>query len=498
VNRYSAIYLNTAYAILTSLFLTAYCVPWRTSLGSGMEQDTEQSFVSERRAAVAKLKRAASLPRMKDGRRPRMHLEGSSDGERTQNEDRKEDEVTFVSEEKAEATTDSEKPEITDLLPEPATVRKRRSRSRSRSRGSRDFKLKAKGTQSPTLRPGHSPTPSPLIRGGESSADESPPLSVSSPPPLVSPIPSHYTERQAPRLLMSNIPTLPESPLFYPGTSPPTPILPSLEALAQQRGLFRSNSASARIVALQKLTNGADSYDTSFPSPSSTPPPSGLGRNNTVSGGERSVVRQVMLRRLAVRQKDGDVASGDDTAPTPVTPSLPSPLMTPSSVPDTPSFTAVKIPDPVTTLTITPSPPISIRQRTPERRTDSPMATVSNVPRRRRSVIIEPEDPPSILSGLPTVHGGPVVATRAAHSSDAPSEKSEYERDSAVGVPVYLSATPHTPTRLDRFPRSPVPTPLKDKPFREEPEEEILFAAESRSQLRDAFDREISWVAEPG
>jgi serine/arginine repetitive matrix protein 2 len=475
-----------------------------------MEQDTDQSFVAERRAAVAKLKRAASLPRMKDGRRPRMHVDGASDGERTQNEDRKEEEITFVSEEKAEATTDSEKPEITDLFPdataesstpEPATVRKRRSRSRSRSRGSRDFKLKAKGTQSPTLRPGHSPTPSPLIRGGESSADESPPLSVSSPPPLVSPIPSHYTERQAPRLLMSNIPTLPESPLFYPGTSPPTPILPSLEALAQQRGLFRSNSASARIVALQKLTNGADSYDTSFPSPSSTPPPSGLGRNNTVSGGERSVVRQVMLRRLAVRQKDGDVASGDDNAPTPVTPSLPSPLVTPSSVPDTPPFPSVKTPDPVQMLTVTPSPPVSVRQHTPERRTDSPMTPVSNfgyeIPRRRRSVIVEPEDPPSILSGL-TIRPPPAVATRVAHSSDAPSEKSEYERDSAVGVPVYLSATQYTPTRLDRFPRSPVSTPLKDKPFREEPEEEILFAAESRNQLRDAFDREISWVAEPG
>ena len=45
----------------------------------------EPPTVAEQRAtAVARLKRAASLPRMKDGRRPPMHVEAVSEGERVQ------------------------------------------------------------------------------------------------------------------------------------------------------------------------------------------------------------------------------------------------------------------------------------------------------------------------------------------------------------------------------------------------------------------------------
>src|SRR6266436_1850917 len=44
----------------------------------------EQTTAAEQRAfAIAKLKRATSLPRMKDGRRPPMHVDGVSEGERT-------------------------------------------------------------------------------------------------------------------------------------------------------------------------------------------------------------------------------------------------------------------------------------------------------------------------------------------------------------------------------------------------------------------------------
>ncbi|TFY63717.1 hypothetical protein EVJ58_g3083 [Rhodofomes roseus] len=54
----------------------------------------EPSTVAEQRAtAVAKLKRAASLPRMKDGRRPPMHVEAVSEGERMEDDGRADEEM---------------------------------------------------------------------------------------------------------------------------------------------------------------------------------------------------------------------------------------------------------------------------------------------------------------------------------------------------------------------------------------------------------------------
>jgi hypothetical protein len=48
----------------------------------------------------------------------------------------------------------------------------------------------------------------------------------------------------------------------------------------------------------------------------------------------------------------------------------------------------------------------------------------------------------------------------------------------------------------------PFGTPLKEeKPSRDEDEEQVLYQAENhraRSPYHDAFDREISWVADPG
>ena len=45
------------------------------------------SVAEQRATAVAKLKRAASLPRMKDGRSPPMHVEAVSEGERGDKQD---------------------------------------------------------------------------------------------------------------------------------------------------------------------------------------------------------------------------------------------------------------------------------------------------------------------------------------------------------------------------------------------------------------------------
>ena len=134
-----------------------------------MEMDP--NAVAEQRAnEVAKLRRAASLPRMKDGRRPPMHGEqgGVSEGEpisstttpeatelksevdiadklqeNISNSEKEKDSVETKTVEKvaddAKDTKDDEPP-MTPVEP-PA---KRRSRSRSRSRGSKDLKAKIK------------------------------------------------------------------------------------------------------------------------------------------------------------------------------------------------------------------------------------------------------------------------------------------------------------------------------------------------------------------
>ncbi|OJT10666.1 Golgi-specific brefeldin A-resistance guanine nucleotide exchange factor 1 [Trametes pubescens] len=321
----------------------------------------ESSTAAEQRAtAVAKLKRAASLPRMKDGRRPPMHVEAVSEGERSQSEERMEGEEqngiaetlngyaddahvepTPSPEEEAAAEADEEDADmdtqhhsdqradsegrdavsnghavvedpVKSQAPADGTpTRKRRSRSRTRSRGSRDMKGKAKqaaqaGSASQT---------------NESSADEyytsalneDPPPSP--PPPLVSPIPYHIPAFTASQFLRSPISP---APLRYPGTTPSTP-LPSLDDIQRSvgAGLFRSNSAgAARAMAMSKLTG--EPFDMTFMSQAST---SGLGakliRNNTVSGGERMMARNQLLHRLGnrINQTDGEQTSGGEEAP---------------------------------------------------------------------------------------------------------------------------------------------------------------------------------------
>jgi serine/arginine repetitive matrix protein 2 len=479
-----------------------------------MEQDADQTSAAEQRAfAVAKLKRAASLPRMKDGRRPPMHADGVSDGERVPGEEKKEEEVAPVSEEKIDTPL-----EVTarTTTPDPPPRTKRRPRSRSRSRGSRDFKGKARATQSPTPRPTESPAPSPLIHVGDSSPEESPPpppsTNIQPSTPVISPIPSHFAQLQASHLLVT--PVYPDSPLYYPGTSPPTPMLPSLEAL--QKGLFRSNSASARMIALHKLTGGADTYDSSFPSPSPTPPPPSLklGRNNTLGGGERSAARQAMLRRLAERTKDGDgdVTSGDEKTSAPP-PSFPSSLRNTPAVPSTPQPQLVDIAEHLPSRPTTPSPPAVVRQPTPEQIAEAPPegplvsltpepSAEYERPRRRRSLIVEVEDPPS-YSGLPATPTK-MDSGRAAFASVVTSIAStDSLRGSGVGVPVFMAPTDRMQSMQDMFPM----TPQKDKPFHEEEEERILYQLDSRMQDRDFHDRmqyrdfhnrQISWIADPG
>jgi len=543
------------------------------------DQELHSSRAEQRMLAVAKLKRAASLPRMKDGRRPPMHVEAVSEGEKAQQseeekaaseEERGNSQLVQVSSEdqktqqpleqngrtlepdndqpappplqektvEAEAELDTE---LEERSMSPSAVFKRRRRSRSRSRGSKDLKGKARAPQSP------------VPQLGDSSQDENLPLS--SPlirpmgPPLLSPTP-HFPFLQQSRFLRSPTPVSPEMSLFYPGTSPPTP-LPTLEDL--QKGLMRSNSAGAsavgRRMAMHKLTGGTETYD---PSPSPTPPPhlSTLTRNNTVSGGERIAARQNMLNLLGTRitkEADAELASGEDRGATSPTPKRrrrrsrrtsatvnPNPVTSDSDLnstnPDTPavqSTTRPSLQDHYAELraqSVTPNQLSSSRTQSSERVFKAtlpiPVPVITPPPEeeserpeqtRRRSVLIEDpdeEDRDAPQQNYPNLPGTPQHAfhapegLRAHHLSDAPSSGSDSRPNSAVGVPVFLS---QAPSRNEMFPSSPFTTPIKEKILSEEEEEEqVLYPASTirprtpYSNLVENYDREISWVASPG
>ncbi|KAJ6587002.1 hypothetical protein DFH09DRAFT_241980 [Mycena vulgaris] len=508
-----------------------------------MEPETSVSEQREQRMlAVAKLKRAASLPRMKDGRRPPMHVEAVSEGEKVNTDDERKEELDTPPPETraedapaAEPTVSAEDAaEDATVTPEATTRSKRRSRSRTRSRGSKDLKLKARAALSPT--------PSPLVPS-DSSQDEAASPTVLS---LASPIPSNLAALQRSRLLRSPTPTTPDFSPYYPGTRPPTPNLPSLEDL--QRGLFRSNSvgstSAGRIMAMHKLTGGTETYD---PSPSPTPPPlpGKLGRNNTVSGGERSAARQFMLSRLGGRiakEPEGEPTSGGEeyTAPSPtpkrkrrrsrrgsagaaaaganagvsdsefLSTSPNTPIVPPTPLP----ATFEVFPD-LRAQTVSPSRATSPRSPSADRE-EEPTTLVSSVsaraspaeqerpePTRRRSVVVEDEDEERV----------PLESRQPGPPATPPQLNYDYEihpphmfsdlfpdnsRSSPPAATVHSSRRP-TPEYPPR--NSPFTIPLQEKQSREEEEEEeVLYPADSyhsRNTYDDDFERQISWVASP-
>ena len=532
----------------------------------------EPSTPAEQRAfAVAKLKRAASLPRMKDGRRPPMHVEAVSEGERSQL-DRQElsadvqmsDDSPMMSEtqggddarqnrvepepdveaEHSEAKVDDPKteeeaiisPPATPLLPEDTpTKSRRRSRSRSRGRNSKDFKGKAKATQSP--RPQNA-----VVSANDSSPDEGPISSTSQPnafvsPPLISPIPAHFAALlHAQRILAS-----PEPGIIYPGTSPPTPMLPTLQDI--QRGLFRSNSAAARLIALQQQA-GPDTYDPPLASPPVTPPPlPKLARWNTVggSGGERVAARKVMMRHIGKRLKEAEAeqtSGGEDPQPAiparrkrrskrasanrstvvddrdppsaasptaPVFPALPPPTPEPARDNDDPRTLSARSPTPNAR---SPSIERSREDALAKLTGESPPVTTYDYETalERRGVVVEEEDdapdhdhgPASPIPRL--AYSGrsdtPQAQVRPHHASGSPSNASTELADS--GVSEYLSES--TQEQQDAFPTSPFATPLRERqgPDEEEEDSRAENDAARRPPWSDAYDREISWVAELG
>ncbi|KAG5639415.1 hypothetical protein H0H81_002947 [Sphagnurus paluster] len=528
-----------------------------------MQQERQPTRAEQRMAAVAKLKRAASLPRMKDGRRPPMHTDAVSEGEKPpMDEDTKGDSTPPQDpQEHLDDTTEPEaerevlaeaqlgadtepaavpEPEVEEaeraISPEPASRSKRRSRSRTRSRGSKDLRGKARATQSPT------PTPP---AAGDSSQDEAPmpmppPLNLATLAPLMSPIPSHILELQRSRLLRSPTPTSSESPIPHGGGAlPQNPVLlPTLEAW--QRGLLRSNSAggsntAGRMMAMHKLTGGTESYE---PLGSLSPSPSPLGklnRSNTVTGGERTAARQLMLSRLGGRigkEIDGEQASGGEG---------PAPASTTkkrrrrsrrgsqsanagvsdseflSTSPNTPSIPPTPLPTAFDALS-----ELLLRSRsaTPYQLANPPTYAYDveeypqplqpepvheperHEPMRRRSVVVEEDEdeqyiPQRAYPAAPLPQH--IAAFRTPYVADP---RSNDPLSSPSPPAISLSAYPNqrTPPVNDVFPRSPYAMPLKEVSSQDDDEEQVLYQPDTlrpRTPYEDNSEREISWIATP-
>ena len=478
----------------------------------------EQTTAAEQRAfAVAKLKRAASLPRMKDGRRPPMHVEAVSEGEKSQVEEKADEPKSSEGDQPSEAVETAHPPDqapeplLTDTQPSqpdghaideaggvPVTTttpdsaaadKKKRRRSRSRSRGSKDLKNKLK-VVTPSL---------PTVQAtNESSQDEdAAPTTLS--PPLVSPKPFRFDLMPPPYAETS----------LCPPTSPSTPMLLSLDAL--RSGLFRSNSASSgvqRAMAMAKLTG--ETFDPAVVATNS--PLAKLSRNNTVAGGERMAARALLFHRLGERLNTdaeqtsaGEEATTQTTAPakrkrrrkkrsssrasTVVDDREPS-----STAPTTPVLPNSPLTIPVNTNQLAEAlvhrPPSAPRSHTP---VNIENGVEYQTPLHNRGVVIEDEDEPPEQSpplpiGLPQTPQRTHLG-RLPHVSDAPSN---FSTDSApgIGVPFFLSQQKNI-LRSDVFPTSPFATPLKEKAYLED--EDDTFAEVRRVPL-PANEREPSWV----
>lgn len=519
---------------------------------SGMDNDL--ASVAEQRAnAVAKLKRAASLPRLKNGRRPQMHNEVVSEGERILHEDVQDPSQDTPSDRVSDVDPNSnlqsaDKPGT----PDPSTLtRKRRSRSRSRSRGSKDLRK---------FKPPQSPLPTTVTPSNDSSPDDSPPSPMEYPlQSIIAPIPSHLN------------PLLPAASSFIlPGyltgenvilssAASPVPGLSQLQALMSQQGLQRSNSAgAARMLTLQntlqKLTGGAEPVQSTFPSPAISPQPNKLGRNNTVSGGEsieRSAARRLMMAQLNKRMvKETDLEQEDVRPFSPSNrrrrrrskrQSINPPVLSATDESDlvstsnptpnranTPQLQLEELaPNFEPTPSTTPLPPIPIhplatpsinlnetinssRQSTPVRAVPPSHFDVASR-KRRESVLIEDQDdedrvpPQSTYYGLPGApsHPSPGISPHPPHSSEISTDSVPVD---ITNVPVLQTSLERTPSRQARFPSSPFARPhmeislSSDQEEERDPDDEEVFPTEAfrRSPYHDGLNREISWVAEPG
>lgn len=293
-----------------------------------------------RATAIAKLKRAASLPRMKDGRRPAIVTqagEAASENERGRSH---EPEDAAPAQTASTPTPPAETAPLPDNEPESSAVlsaadepesdaqaqaaapaKRHRARSRSRSRSKQRLKdgsrpaSRQQLVSSPLLAsPPRSP---PLLTSDHDSPDEQPsslpafdhpPLMLAS--PVASPFP--FLSPTTPFATSPRVAS-PLSPIASPAL--PSPALPSLETIQKHYvsgSLQRSASAAARSHALHKLTGGKVELDQIVEhaplSPPVAEPTVALNRSNTVDSarvldGSRVAVGRLMMRKLTERAK---------------------------------------------------------------------------------------------------------------------------------------------------------------------------------------------------
>ena len=498
---------------------------------------SEPSPADVRAVAVAKLKRAASLPRMKDGRRPPMHDDAVSEGDKgnniipngqplSQSDDTASDGdpqqpqveasptiVPLALPEEGQPTTTTatvteEEPSVSGRdTPSKSKRRGRsRSRSRSRSRGSKDFKGAA---TSESLRPSDS-----------SPEEQMPPVPFFA-PVLASPIPSHFTTLQF------------HNRAFFPSPSPhhflhstasPPPTLDQLRA-----GLIRSNSA--RAAAMNKLTGGQD-FPTGFgPSLQRV-----IARSNTVTGSERSAARNLMFKRIGNRTPikesgESEVTSGVDdnllaldSSSSEQVSKQPSPTLSNAVIDDREPPSASNSP----TLSQSQLPPPDVEQQheTTLGKTNGEGIYLQDLQSTRgmglpvRGPVIEEnddeDDDAPIHSSTPVnhqragagIHPSPSRALRYPMMSDVPSTISSTSTPTDTErVPVFLQGEGQkSPYPQDAFPVtiSPVTTPVKEKEKRLRDEDEdgekvvYLYPEEARDRkpTPNRMESNISWIGD--
>lgn len=291
--------------------------------------------------AIAKLKRAASLPRM-NGRRAATPAIGEvvSETERGRSQEPDGDQVhpatapmptppaepAILSEPETESVPERElapeqgavalASELESDAPVLATAPTKKHRTRSRSRSRSKQRLKD-GSRPPSrqqlsstplpISPPQSPT---LLSSDHDSPDQQPSsLPAFDHPPVIPGAPmtppfTFISTMGQPYLSPSAL--VVQSPMAMGPTSPQVGP-PSLDLIREKFGpgpLQRSASARARTDALHKLTGGRvdpDHVELGPPSPPPATPDVALNRSNTV-GGERVAVGRLMMRKLTERR----------------------------------------------------------------------------------------------------------------------------------------------------------------------------------------------------
>ncbi|PBK63638.1 hypothetical protein ARMSODRAFT_530229 [Armillaria solidipes] len=415
----------------------------------------------QRKLAVAKLKLAASFPRLKGGRRPQMvQPESVGDGEKVQDNRDQTPDTDTPSPESIEPQV-----EVDAQIQEPSTEE----------------------TEVTAVRPPHN------------HSDSSPKHDTT--------VPTHLFRSSIPNHRLSSPP--PPSPSLIP--PPPLPPLPPLDQRNRLQ-LRRSYSTIRRQTAIHTFTG--DVYDLPL-SPAATPPPLRVRPrcNLTVTGDERLLIEHPLKhkQRLNIltprvpKEVDAEANSGKDRSAATTnslrTPPMPL-LLTP---PPTPSPQIQHHPDILPNIRARFRAPKHFPSTSaiPKRMKSSPLLTLNKksteqdrpAPARWRGVVVEEEDdersemlfqysdlPPNIPERAP-INGS---SSRDPRSSDVPLNIStEPARTGTVNVPVYLSH--RTPSKRHTLPTSSYLTPRQDRVQGKDAEEEILYPS-GPYRLRSPYD----------